>query len=67
MQIWRDQTHMVWKATYDGSYPRYGLVNSKHTRNCRKSVDLKSNYEKGKHDLAMYEKDVGEMYRDDTI
>jgi len=63
MQIWRDQTHMVWEAPYHGSYPRYGLVN----RNCRKSVDLKSNYDKGKHDLAMYEKDVGEMYRDDTI
>jgi len=42
-------------------------VNSKHTKDCRNSVDLKSNYAKGKHDLAMYEKDVAEMYRDDTV
>ena len=41
-------------------------MNSKHTKDCRNSVDLKSNA-KGKQDLAMYEKDVGEMYRDDTV
>jgi len=48
--------HMVWEAPYHGSYPRYGLVDSKHTKDCRPQ----------KH-LAMYEKDVGEMYRDDTV
>jgi len=41
-------------------------VNSKHTKDCRNSIDLKSNA-KDKHDLAMYEKDVGEMYRDDRV
>ena len=59
--------HMVWEAPYHGSYPRYGLVNSKHTKDCWNSVDLKSNYAKGKHDLAIYEKDVGEMCRNDTV